>query len=144
MSREQLDSEAHRQYTQLRLHSEVREELSERVFQVSFHRSAMEVASLDATRDQQIRYRTEMLSRSNVAARAFYEAHHAELYEMALEEMEADGIRFNFADHREETEYRFGEEIADLEEVSPLNALGAKALQIRNKHIGRADEALAA
>ena len=85
-----------------------------------------------------------MISRGNTAARRFYKENHAELYELAKEEMEAKGIAFDEGDHSKVTEYYFGKGIADLERQSPLDAIGPKILQIAQVHIDKIGETAAA
>jgi hypothetical protein len=146
VNREQLAAEASRQYSQIRCYDGVRSDWEER----SFHPAptqrgsyALQRIKFENLRDSETKRMTSLLSLGNSAARAFYQEHQAELYEMAREEMEADGVPFSFADRREEVVYRYGEDVAELHDRSPLDALGAMAVQIAEKHKRLAVEALA-
>jgi hypothetical protein len=145
LSEEKLSSEAADQYSRLRCHDNVRDSLLKQTFKIGLGtgRSALEAIKLENRRDREVKRHTEALAYYNAVSRDFYADNHEELYEMALEEMEADGVPFNFADRREEVVYRYGEDVAAVHDRSPLDALGAMAVRIGEKHKQLAEAALA-
>jgi hypothetical protein len=144
MSKEQLGEKAAMQYGQLRrLHIGHKAHSTKRLAP-DRHHSTLEKLGFESRKKQDVAGYEAAITNTNLAAKALYRQHHTELYDMALEEMEAEGIMFNFADQHEETTHRFNEEIADVEAASALNGLGAKLIHIRDAHIRGADEVLAA
>lgn len=146
MDREQLAAEASRQYSQLSCYETVRGSWKERTFHpVPTRRGsyALQRISFENLRDSETKRMTALLAQGNSVAQAFYQENHAELYDLAREEMEADGVPFNFADRREEVVYRYGEDVAEVYDRSPLDALGHMAVRIVEKYQRLADEALA-
>lgn len=146
MSKEKLSSEAADQYSRLRSHDNVRDRLLKQTFKIGLGtgRSALQAIKLENRRDREVKRHAEALAHYNSVSAAFYAENHAELYELAREEMEADGVHFNFADRREEVAYRYGEDVAEVYDRSPLDALGHMAVRIGEKYSHLVEEALAA
>ncbi len=132
-----MAAEASRQHSQLSCYDAVRSDWEKRAFyHIPTQRGsyALQRIKFENLRDSETKRMTSLLAQGNSVAQAFYQEHQAELYELALEEMEADGVPFNFADRREEVVYRYGEDVAEVYDRSPLDALGAMAVRIGEKH----------
>ena len=143
MDRETLSNRASEQYSRIRSNDEYLHDATHWTLTPDPYRKEWQANMVRRMWDDYIDDRVSDQFRLGHDAQEFYEENHAELYEMAREEMEAAGIPFNFADDREETVYRYGEDIAQLEESSPLNALGAKIVHIAQTHIDHIDQEFA-
>lgn len=141
MNRERLGKEAKLQYGQLRCHQSVLDNMQERTFAPDIRTSSLRIIELMNRRDADIEYRKYVLGFYNSKAHELYDEHHAELYEMAKEEMEAEGIPLVTEDDTYKmTEYYYSKEIADLELEDPFVALGAKIIHIGEKYIAMAED----
>lgn len=141
-----MATEASRQYSQLSCYDGVRSDWEKRTFHhIPTQRGgyALQRIKFENLRDSETKRMTSLLAQGNSAAQAFYQEHQADLYEMAREEMEAEGISLRTEDDTYEmTKYYYNEEIADLELEDPFMALGAKIIHIGQKYIELANAEL--
>lgn len=144
MNREQLEREASRQYSELKCYDSVRSNWEERTFHPKpTGNYALQRIGFENLRDKETKRMTSLLSLGNTAARAFYQEHQAELYDMAREEMEADGIPLITEDDTYKMDtYYYSREIADLALEDPYASVLAKIIHIGQKHIDLADAEL--
>lgn len=150
MNKERLASEAETQYSRLRGHSETRDSWENMEIKPDPYRSERERRSINRHRWDEIDYHERMMGFFKSDSRKLYEEHHAELYDLAREEMEADGVAFSEGDPYKVTEYYHGKEIADLErraknleqEGRPIDALGVNIVLIGKLHVQLVEEEL--